>query len=569
MPVIELNRRHFREILYDLPEEKLRWEEVKRTIPMMGASYEREDEETISFEFFPNRPDLYSVEGVARAYRSYVTSQPLSPELYRLQGSSGIYVEVDPSVLAVRPYIGGVVVKGVSIDESSLRSLMNVQEKLHMTLGRGRKKMAIGIHDSSPLYPPFRYMGAKPHEVRFLPLQGEREMTLEEILQHHEKGVEYAHTLEGFSRYPVLLDSRGQVLSFPPIINGELTRVTEETTEIFVDCTGTSLRVIEETLNIITAQLIDLGGRAESVDIHYPPGVFEFGEKGGEELGTRRTPPFEWTNLKIPLKDAKRLLGVDIKPEEAVDALQRMGYPVRALKGGILEVSVPPMRVDILHPVDIFEDMAIGYGYSRFEGELPRAPAFGEELSGKELEERLRELMIGLGYQEVKTLSLVPQAELKALEMEQEAGVEILNPLSEEHSALRPSLLPSLLVFLRNNRHRDLPQRVFEIGEVVRSGRNRSELWAVAVERKVGFTDVKSMAEYLMRSMGVDVKVERSRRAYFIRGRSAALRGPGGKPLCEFGEVHPEVLERHEITYPATALRVDLDGLLEVLYRSG
>ncbi|MCD6110740.1 MAG: phenylalanine--tRNA ligase subunit beta [Thermoplasmata archaeon] len=569
MPIIEINRQHFREILYDLPEEKLHWDEVKRTIPMMGASFEREDEETISFEFFPNRPDLYSVEGAARAYRSYVTSQPFSQDLYSLQGSSGIYLEVASSVLEVRPYIGCVMVRGVNIDENSLRSIMNVQEKLHMTLGRGRKKMAIGIHDFSPLYPPFRYLGANPDEVSFLPLQGDREMTLAEILKYHDKGVEYAHTLDGFPRYPVILDSKGQVLSFPPIINGELTRVTEDTTDIFVDCTGTSLRVIEESLNIITAQLIDLGGRAESVEIRYPPGAYERGESGGAELGIRETPPFEWTHLKISLKDAKRLLGVEIGVEEAIKALNRMGYPVQFLRGEVLEVSVPPMRVDILHPVDLFEDMAIGYGYGRFEGDLPKTPAFGEELPGKELEGQLRELMIGLKYQEVKTLTLVSEAELKALEMDREVGVEVINPLSEDHSALRPSLLPSLLGFLRNNRHRDFPQRVFEIGEVVRGGRNRFELWAVAVERKVGFTDVKSVAEYLMKSVGVDVKVERSKRAFFIRGRSAVLLGRAGEPLCEIGELHPEVLERYEITYPATALRIDIDNLAEALFSGG
>ncbi|RLE58498.1 MAG: phenylalanine--tRNA ligase subunit beta [Thermoprotei archaeon] len=556
MPVIDLNKEYLKRLLQDLPPDKLNWEEIRRSIPMMGASYEREDEESISFEFFPNRPDLYSVEGVARAYRSFVTSEPLSPDIYRLVDESGVRVVVEKNVLSVRPYIGGVLVEGVQIDEDSLLSLMNLQEKLHLTLGRGRKKMAIGVHDYAPIQPPFRYLAVKPDEIEFLPLQGSREMTLREILMEHEKGVEYAHTLEGFSLYPIIIDKKNNVLSFPPIINGELTRVTEETTDIFVDCTGTSLRAVEDALKIITAQLIDLGGKAKSVEIVYPspppPGATE----------KIVSPPFQWEVMKVPVADAKALLGVE-KDDGFEEALRRMGYTVKVEEGELI-VKIPPMRVDILHPVDIYEDLAIGFGYDNFSGVLPHTPSIGEGRGVMHLINLLREVMIGLGYQEVKTLTMVDRGDVEFLDENNEIGVEVINPLSEEHSALRPSLHSSLLGFLKLNRHRELPQRIFEIGEVVKEGVNHWELGGMVVQKGIGFTDVKSTVEHIMRVLGIETKVERVDKKIYIRGRAATLLSKDNVMLGDMGEVHPEILHRYEISYPTVSFRLDVERIFEM-----
>ena len=240
------------------------------TVPFMGATVEKEEKNEIAVEFFANRPDLFSVEGVARSYRVFspdLDGSVYGKERYSVTGSSGILLSVGKGIAPIRPIIGGAYLEGVSIDEPTLVSIMNLQEKLHLTLGRKRRKVAIGIHDAAPLKPPFTYDAYSPDEIRFVPLGKDREWDLARILSEHEKGLDYAWTLEGLRKYPVITDSTGQVLSFPPIINGELTRLTENTRNLFLDLTGTSQKAVDTACNIIACALADRGGKIQTVEL--------------------------------------------------------------------------------------------------------------------------------------------------------------------------------------------------------------------------------------------------------------------------------------------------------------
>jgi phenylalanyl-tRNA synthetase beta chain len=249
MPVISIEY----DDLIDLLGQKVEMEKLIEVIPMMGADIERIDYTQMDIEFFPDRPDLYSVEGVARALRGYMGLE-VGLKDYPISDSD-VKLIVDPTVNEVRPYIVSGLIRDVKMTDFFIQSLMDMQEKLHLTLGRKRAKMAIGVHDYRDITPPFTYKAVDPESIQFVPLGKNETMDLEEILRKHEKGREYAWTLEGFTRYPIIVDVNNEVLSFPPIINGILTMVTEDTKDIFLDLTGTDMNAVNHALNIISTAL--------------------------------------------------------------------------------------------------------------------------------------------------------------------------------------------------------------------------------------------------------------------------------------------------------------------------
>ncbi|MEM2191616.1 MAG: phenylalanine--tRNA ligase subunit beta, partial [Archaeoglobaceae archaeon] len=224
-----------------MPVITLNWNELERLVganrdvilkrlPMLGCDIERSDQETLAVEFFPNRPDLYSIEGVARALRGFLGIETGLKDYKSRKGNWKIFVE--KSVLAVRPRIVGCVVRNLKMSDEVIRSLMEVQEDLHWTIGRNRRRMAIGVHDLSRVNFPLKYTAVNS-EFSFVPLDFAKEMSVAEILKEHPKGKEYAFILEGKNAYPMIIDSKNEAISFPPIINAEKTRVTEKTTDLF------------------------------------------------------------------------------------------------------------------------------------------------------------------------------------------------------------------------------------------------------------------------------------------------------------------------------------------------
>lgn len=543
MPVInfkydDLIRLIGREIPLDTILEKL---------PMMGADFHGYDSETreIMMEFFPNRPDLYSVEGIARALRSFLGFEP-GLKKYEVR-KSRIVMKVDKSIKEVRPFFVGGVVRNVKMSDELIRSLMGLQEKIHLTIGRKRAKVSIGIHDLDNVEPPFTYKAVRPDEISFVPLGKNDMMNLQEILEKHEKGIEYRYILEGKEKYPIILDRRGQVLSFPPIINGELTLVTEKTKNIFIDVTGTDFHAISGTLNIVATALAEWGSNIESI-------VLE-----GEECIV--TPDLEPRRMILHVEDCNKHLGLDLDGEAIAQCLEKMGYGCQC-EGNVIEVLVPATRMDILHPVDLIEDVAIGYGYESFGGVLPRCQTIGSERPVEKASSLLRDIMIGHGYLEVTTLTLSsPREQFEKMRIEAGESVEILNPISEDHTCLRTHLLPSLLSLLKKSKHRDLPQRVFEIGDVVIGTKRRKHIAAVSLHAKAGFTEMKSIVESILRDCQIEFVLKPASLGMYVDGRQAfVLRGD--EIIGHFGEIHPEVLTNFTLAYPAVAMEFDLEMLL-------
>ncbi len=542
MPVISLDYDDLISLMgLDVPIEDL----VDK-IPMIGSELERVEEKQIDVNFFPNRPDLYSVEGVSRALKGFFGIE-IGLRKYDVKRSN-VKIIVDESVESIRPFIVCAVIKGLKMTDALIKSLMDMQEKLHLTIGRKRKKVSIGVHDFSNVKAPFIYKAVKPSSIKFIPLGKTVEMNLAEVLQKHEKGMEYAPILENANVYPIILDSNDEVLSFPPIINGILTEVAEDTKALFIDITGTDIIAINSTLNIVCTALAERGGELYSVDVEYKD-------------KRMTTPDLKPKTKKLEVKYTNSILGTDLSPHDMANCLGKMRYGTE-IKKKYIEVSIPAYRNDILHPIDLVEDVAIGFGYENLESMLPKAMTFGGRIECEKFSKKLREIMIGLGFNETMTLALSGEKEqFKLMNLRAARKVTIKNPISEEYTCLRISLIPGLLGVLRENKHHELPQRIFEVGDVVIDTENKRNIAGLITHSKASFTEAKSLIENILRSIGVKYQLSAKKHNSFITGRCAAIKRED-EEIGLFGELSPKVITNFELGYPVIGFEMDVNELI-------
>ncbi|MDI9633767.1 MAG: phenylalanine--tRNA ligase subunit beta [Methanolinea sp.] len=536
MPVIRLNFRYLEELTGEGRET------ILAHLPMIGSDIERVEEDHVDVEFFPCRPDLFSVEGVARAMRGFLGKETGLPR-YSVT-PSGIEFAVDPALAAIRPCLGSAVIRNVSLDEEAILSLMGLQEALHWAVGRGRSKVAIGIHDLDAVTPPFRYIAAEKSRS-FVPLDFDREMTLEEILDHHPKGRAYAHIVRDFPLYPLIVDAEDRVLSFPPIINGELTRVTRQTRNLLLDTTGTDERAVMTAVNIICTALAETGATIESV-----------------RVGGREVPDLLPSERTVSAEDASALLGVRLDPATLAALLERMRYGAEPEGPSRVRVLVPCYRADIMHDWDIFEDVAIAYGYGNFEAEIPPTFTIGAPHPVMEIYAVTREILCGLGFAEVLPFSLTSE-EVLAERMQRplkETALRVLHPISEEQAVVRTDILPLLLEACALNRHRELPQRIFAVGDVVEGTETLPRAACASIHASADFSEAYAVADALCRELGIAYGVEESDDPAFIPGRRGALTC-GGERIGVFGEIHPAVLNAWDLEHPVAAVEIDLTAV--------
>lgn len=535
--------------LQDLVGGSLDYETLVDRLPMMGADVHSvsKDSDEMAFELFPDRPDMYSVEGIARGLRAFLG---ISPGLRRYEvGKSDVVLKVDPAVDSVRPFIWSALVTDVGMSDNLIRSVMDLQEKLHLTVGRNRKKVAIGIHDYDTVKAPFLYTAVKPTEKRFFPLQGSKEMDLKEILEDHEKGKAFAFVLEGKERYPLIVDSEDTVLSFPPIINGITTAITESTKNIFVDCTGTDLNALKASVNILVTSLAERGAKIKSVEI-----------QRGEELSV--APDLEPWERGVEADEVRRITGIKEPVSALCHYLARMGYDANE-EDRLIRVKIPAYRYDILHPADIIEDIAKGYGYEKFGAHPPEQSTIARSDEELDFANILRQSLTGLGYLEVTTLTLTGKDD-QFTRMMREAPAhltEMRNPRTEDRMILRVALLPEMMAILRKNKHRDLPQRIFEVGDVIIDLKNAGRVAGLSIHAKASFTEMKSVVESMLRSLGLGLKIAVKEDPSFIKGRCASIL-LDGEAIGEFGEIRPEVITAFELGYPIAAFEIRIDPLM-------
>ncbi|HJM41608.1 MAG TPA: phenylalanine--tRNA ligase subunit beta [Candidatus Thalassarchaeaceae archaeon] len=552
------------------------WEEKLSNI---GCVVEECDSSEIEIEIFPDRADLLSPETMAHAARAFLHGGGAEPDLATTDGS--ITMNVDPSLENIRPIIYGAVVRGVDNGSSPeendafIQALMDHQEKLHFSIGRRRRRASIGVHDLSTLAPPFKVITV-PESYSFIPLAMTKRMSIREILESHPKGVDYAHLLEGFTEFPVIIDAAERVLSFPPIINGDHTTVTESTTDFFIDVTGWDARACEASLLLVCLAFAARGGVVETLELTDCHGQVQ------------RTPNGRARRLSLPKRLLEEILGREFSKQEMRDSIDRMGgrfIEMRTVTNGPRTVErmadaaigeqeylieMPRWRADILHPVDLVEEVATGIGYEDLGKALSGQSKAGIPLPTSHLNRRIRESLQANGLQQVTSLTLSNEGDqFNKIRYTANTGVTGLhNPITVDHTILRQSITPSLLNLLAANRHHELPQRVYELGTVVRDHHNAERVGWACAEVGTGFTAAKGMAEALLRDLGAHTReiavdyqpLTESDGGPYLSGRGAKVLVAGEWVGC-CGEIDPTVSELFGLKVPIHCGEFDVDAL--------
>jgi phenylalanyl-tRNA synthetase beta chain len=523
-----------------------------------------EKEGSVSIEMKDTaRADLWSVEGLTRALRGYIGKEK-GIKQYSLC-KSDVQVLVDPRLYSVRPYICCATVTGVHLSDGVIKGIMHLQDKLDGTHGRNRQKTSIGIYNLDLIKPPIKYRAVKPSEVRFVPLGFETPMGLDEILEKHPKGQEYGHIVKKNPLYPMLFDSQGKVLSFPPIINSsDLGKITEDSRNLLVEVTGTQHKAVLNTLNLVTLALIDRGGIARSTIIHYPKG-------GAYCEGNVVTPDFGNRTFKLNVAETNRLLGLKLSAAEIALLLATAGLDVASMDGDVLSVLVPCYRVDVMHQVDIIEDVAIAYGYNNIEPLWRELPTTGKAKASQHSINAARDLMVGLSYQEVLSTTLSnKEALFTKMNLSPAPIVELAYPKVLTMTCLRSWLLPSLMEFLSMNQSVEFPQKIFELGKVTQPDpatetRTSDEdyLAAATSHPNANFTEIKSALDSVLSNLGFEWQIAETSHPSFIEGRVGVVM-VAGIEVGIVGEIHPLLLEAWKLETPVAAFEVNYQKLLSL-----
>jgi len=552
MPTITLERDRFSAFV----GRDLSVEEIAKWLPWLGTDTEEVGSDYVKIEYNPNRVDFSSYGGVARAFRGLMGWETGMPKFEVKQGN--IVLKVDKSVAEVRPYVVSAVVRGLKIDYEAIRELMEMQEGLHWMVGRDRKKASIGVHNLDAVEPPFLYITCAPNEIKFVPLDKTEEMTPQEVLDKHEKGVAYRSHVDWASRYPLIVDRNGDVLSFPPIINGELTRVAEDTRNLFIDVTGTELNAISRSLNVLVTALADMGGTIENVRVEYPDQVLV-------------TPDLTPQKMNLHVDYSNERLGLNFSEAQTIEALQKSRLDAKKVEKGVLDVTIPAYRTDILHEIDLVEEVVIGYGYYNLTPTKPATVTTGKQHRVSEVAADVRQIMVGLGFVEALNFVLANEVDhYQKMRRKPEGLVTLANPVSTEYSIIRNDLLPSLMKNLADSKHHVFPQRMFEVSDVIKLDDNsetyterRIHAAAVSSHPTANFTEIKSVLEALLMNLGLkNWTVKETNDPSFLAGRAAAV-SLGNMELGVVGEIHPEVLNNFELENPTGAFEIDLQKIID------
>ena len=531
MAVVEFLISDF-ERLCGFPKEK-----IIEGLTEIGAPCEEEPEtKKLLVELTPNRPDWFALEGLSRSLRAYYKR-----EIRHYSAKKGGYVvDVDSSVEKIRPYTACAVVKGLELSDERIVDMVQVQEKLNATLGRRVKKFGMGLYPLDRIAFPVRYTAMKPDDIRYQPLNYPGEAGAREIIEKHPKGREYGHIIKDAPKWPVFIDAKNEIMALIPIVNSARTgQVGIGTKDIFIEVSGIDGNAISAALNILVTMFADMGGAVYTVEVRYPRKKME-------------TPDLEPKKMKLELKDVNMLLGMKFGAKEIAALAARMGYE---MKGSY--ALVPPYRADVIHEVDVIEDIAIAYGYNRFVPSLPGFFTPGKrntELDG------LNALMRGMGFLEMTTFVLTNREKIAKAGYSGKVK-EITNPSGEEFTCIRPMLLVDLLTVFETNKTRGLPQKLYEVGTVVEGGEEKKKLVFGVMDRKLEYSNVKGYLQTLMKEQGLEFSLEKTANPAFEPGRSGDVLVKGRR-VGVFGKVKSEILKQYRLDFDAYACELEAGPLV-------
>lgn len=524
---------------------------ILEMIPYIALDIEERTKDYVKVEYNPNRPDFSTDYGIARELKGIFGIERGLPKF--TLGNSNLCIKADPGVKKVRPYIVSLVAMNGKLDDEGIRQIISMQEDIHEGIGRKRKKVSIGIHNYDSIKSPMLYTTENPN-FRFIPLNSEKSMSMKEILENTEPGKQYGSILAGQTRYPIIKDRDGGILSFPPIINSELTKVTEKTENLFIDITATDLKAAEDALAILAITLYDAKFKIQTVKINY-------GSKKVE------TPNMKDTVKNLKVDYVNRLLGLNLNAKEMAKCLERSRIGASKNKN-FIRCRIPRYRIDIMHDIDLVEDVAIGYGIYKINATYPQSSSVGGKDMFMSLLDKAREILIGLGMLEVMNFNLVSkEVQYGMMTRNQQEIIEVEQTKSIGHEVLRDSLLPSLMLTLSKNIHEPYPQRIFEVGKVFFADSNVKEKWSIATAiayKDADYTEVKSYLQVMLNSIsGIDLETRTTSDPMLVNGRTAEIIVKDKKAGI-IGEMNQEIIDNFKLRVPVSVFEINVSDILKI-----
>lgn len=549
MTILTLNKKELEKKVGKLTEK------FKEEITNMGTPVDEETDEELMVEVFPNRPDLLSFQAFSRALNNYLGNS--KPKKYPVEKPLKNYtVTIDKSVKGVRPHTVCAIIKGLKLDDRRIKDIIDIQEKLHLTIGRKRKKLAIGVYPLEKIKLPIKFEAKKPSEIKFKPLEYPHELTGAQILRQHPTGRDYADLLKDCDTFPIFTDISGKILSMPPIINSDdVGKVELSTQDVFVECSGHNLYYLNKALNILVTAFADMGGKIYSMEIL----------DGKSKL---ITPDLVEQRQEFEIQNINKTLGTNFSEKIIKSYLNRMGILVEGT-GEKLTAIIPSWRTDILHWIDLTEEVAIAHGYENFEPEIPEISTIGEE-NQKAVKQRLvSNILSSIGLLECSTFHLTTKKNIRKMHYEFNECIEVEDS-KNENNVLRKDILTNLLKVLSENSDSQYPQKIFEQGRVFEFDKTeKSEtgilekdlLGITLIDEKANFTEAKQILDFLFKMLDKEYLLEEVEDNNYILGRVGKIIF-NGEEVGRIGEIAPRVLRNWKISLPVSAIELELDKVI-------
>lgn len=557
--------------LDEVTSEKLMVSKERGEDKAEGAS----DDVIFRIDIPANRYDLLCLEGISRALLIFQGKQSC-PRYHAITPNAGSLNEITvlPSTAQVRPFVVAAILRDFSFTKDSYNSFIDLQDKLHQNIGRKRTLVSIGTHDLDTVEGPFTYDARSPKDIRFVPLNDTVERTAEELMDLYAKDSHlrhYLHILKDKPVYPVILDKNGTVLSLPPIINGNHSKITLATKNILIEITSTDLhksKVALDTMVTMFSQYCSKPFVAEKVQVNMPDG------------SSALYPDLKYWEMPLEPRQANKFLGLEKTDAELAQLLNRMGLQAKptTAEGSKLLVEVPPTRHDVLHAADLFEDVAVSIGYDKIPRHLPPTTTVGHQLPLNKLTEQLRTELAHAGFTEALTFALCSQQDISDRILKPDGtkqAVHISNPKTLEFQVARTTLLPGLLKTVHANKNMPLPLKLFEVSDVILRDQsdevgaiNKRNLCALYYGKTPGFETVHGLLDRVMQLL--ELSFGHGPQQYHLRPAKDASFFPGrcaevvAKQIVvgKLGVLHPDVITSFDLTLPCAALEINIEPFL-------
>ena len=546
MPVVELNLNRIKKLVSGNTTKK----KIIDVLPFLGLDIESQDGDEIRIEYSPNRPDYSTDFGIALGLQGLLAIKKGVQKL-NIKKTGKYEINVNSSVSKIRPFVTGIVAKNGAIDDQTIKQLMNMQEDLHFGIGRKRKKSSIGLHDLDKILLPLTYT-TTTRDKSFIPLNETKEKSISDILSETDVGQNYGWVLGDSKNVPIIIDSEGNTVSFPPIINAALTTVTTKTKNILVEVTSIEKDAAEDTLSVVSSILQTAGFQISELKI-----------SGGKNS----TPKLNERTIIYDPKFTSEILGIEISPSNMVTCLKKCRLDA-TIKGKKIKCVIPRYRFDIFGPMDLVEEIALGYGIDNLEPKLSPSTTIGAKDSVTIKTNLMTKTAVGLGLLEVVNSSLTSKKILYELTKRNSSEmISVLDSKSQEHTILRDSLLSGLLENLSKNIHETYPQKLFETGVVFTKGKSIREsinLAVVMAHKDTNFSEIKAILDSILRThFKIECKTKSSpkNQELFVKGKYADIY-VNYKKIGEIGEISNEILDNFRIRTSVVGFEITLSGLI-------